>query len=388
MSTLKVDTITDSSSGLTTTINGFTPQTSNMAGRNLVINGHMLISQRGTGAFTDNNGFSVDRWKNISNTTDFSVQQSSVVPSGQEFTKSVHVTPTATKTHNSSDYFFISHYVEGYNIGGLGYGTSGAKTITISFWVRSSKTGTYSLGMKNSVANRSRQNEYTINTADTWEKKTIVVPGETTGSWPIDNTRGIAFDFCLAGQNTATSSVNTWLSNNSNMSTNQVNFFDNTNNNFYLTGVQVEVGSAATDFDYRSYGEELSLCQRYFFNILNGSTSQFPVNFGNVVSTGNNGHITFTVPLPQPMRADPTFTHDLANSNYLAVSPSDTEWSFYWQNQGWGGKAGNGDLNTLGRAMNGKSSITLGTYYITPGATTSDQLYVGGNRKMWLSAEL
>jgi len=321
MSTLKVDTITDSSSGLTTTINGFTPNIGNMRGRNLVINGHMLIAQRGTGAFTDNNGFSVDRWKNISNTTDFSVQQSSVVPSGQEFTKSVHVTPTATKTHNSGDYFFISHYVEGYNIGGLGYGTSGAKTITVSFWVRSSKTGTYSLGMKNANASRSRQNEYTISVADTWEKKTIVVPGETTGSWPIDNTRGIAFDFCLAGQATATSSVNTWLSNNSNMSTNQVNFFDNTNNNFYLTGVQVEVGSEATDFDYRSYGEELSLCQRYF------------QIFGSKGSTGTNGDIFpgfyrnssqvfVPVTLPVTMRTTPSFT---AISNSGAQFSSQTQ---------------------------------------------------------------
>jgi hypothetical protein len=235
------------------------------ATKNLIINGNMLIAQRGTGASTTNNGFAVDRFKNISNTTDFSAQQSSVVPSGQEFTKSLHITPTSTKAHGGSDYFFTSHYVEGYNIVSLGYGTSGAKTITISFWVRSSKTGTYSLGMKNSVANRSIQNEYTISVADTWEKKTIVVPGETTGSWPVDNTRGIAFDFCLAGQAAATSSVNTWLTNNSNMSSNQVNFFDNTNNNFYLTGVQVEVGATASDFEHRLFTEELALCQRYYY---------------------------------------------------------------------------------------------------------------------------
>ena len=297
MSTLKVDTITDSSSGLTTTINGFTPNIGNMRGRNIVINGNMLIAQRGTGASTANSGFAVDRWKNISNTTDFSAQQSSVVPSGQEFTKSLHITPTATKAHSSSDYFFTSHYVEGYNIGGLGYGTSGAKTITISFWVRSSKTGTYSLGMKNSVANRSRQNEYTISVADTWEKKTIVVPGETTGSWPVDNTRGIAFDFCLAGQAAATSSVNTWLPNNSNMSSNQVNFFDNTNNNFYLTGVQVEVGSEATEFDNRSYGEELSLCQRYCFQ-LNGN------DYAAMGMKDQNLEVLF--PFPATMRSQPS----------------------------------------------------------------------------------
>ena len=390
MSTLKVDTITDSSSGLTTTINGFTPQTSNMAGRNLVINGHMLISQRGTGAFTDNNSFAVDRWKNISNTTDFSVLQSSVVPSGQEFTKSVHVTPTATKTHNSSDYFFISHYVEGYNIGGLGYGTSGAKTITISFWVRSSKTGTYSLGMKNSVANRSRQNEYTISAADTWEKKTIVVPGETTGSWPIDNTRGIAFDFSLGGQNTATSSVNTWLSNNSNMSTNQVNFFDDTNNNFYLTGVKVEVGSAATDFDHRNYGEELALCQRYFFNPLLGRTTgsiYYPIHF-NQVSTGNNGLLRWQVTFPVSMRTSPSLTHSLTNAKFQTSAPNGTDnWAFYRQNSGWSAKAGNSDISVLNIAPS-VNQANVGAYYVTPNDTLATAIGIGGGATFNFSAEL
>jgi hypothetical protein len=139
----------------------------------------------------------------------------------------------------------------------------------------------------------------------------------------------------------------------------------------------------------KTMGILCSKCHRYFFNIIGDSTTvQFPVNFGGAVSTGDNGHFAFTVPLPQPMRADPTFTTDLANSNYQQITPSATQWSFYLQNQGWGGKAGNGDINTLSRAMNGKSSVTLATYYISPATLTSDQLYVGGSRKMWLSAEL
>ena len=172
-----------------------------------------------------------------------------------------------------------------------------------------------------------------------------------------------------------------------------VNFFDNTNNNFYLTGVQVEVGSKATDFDYRSYGEELLLCQRYFVAILHDLTSGvnyhvFPVNFES--STGNNGHIAFTVALPTVMRALPTFTHTLANSNHSGsgVSVTTTTWNFYRQNQGWGGYAGNGNMNTLSRAPSGPGQIQLGTYWISPGATNTDQLAIGKDLRMDLSAEL
>ena len=236
----------------------------NLGRRNIVMNGDMRIAQRGTAAVTTNASFTVDRWKNISNASDFSAVQSTTVPSGQGFYKSIHISPTSTKSPSGSTYFFTSHYVEGFNMGHLNWGTSDAKTVTVSFWVRSSKTGIYSMGMKNAGATRSRQQEYTISVANTWEKKTITITGETSGTWPVDNTRGIAIDFCLAGSASATATVGSWISANSNMSTNQVNFFDSTSNNFYLTGVQFEVGSTATDFEHRSEGEELALCQRYY----------------------------------------------------------------------------------------------------------------------------
>lgn len=386
MSTIQANAILDASGGNTTTINGFTPNIGNMKGRNIVINGNMVIAQRGTSAVTTSGSFTVDRWKNISNASDFSAQQSSVVPSGQEFTKSIHITPTSTKTHNSSDYFFTSHYVEGFNIGGLGYGTSGAKTITISFWVRSSKTGTYSLGMKNANASRSRQNTYTISAADTWEKKTIVVPGDTTGSWPVDNSRGIAFDFCLAGQNTATSSVDTWLPNNSNMSTSQVNFFDDTNNNFYLTGVQVEVGSEATEFDHRSYGEELQLCERYFFNAVSSTTNNnmWPIVYGDA-SSADTGWTTFQVDFPVSMRTEPTMSHSLSDSN-IQSNPSGDNWSFYLQNQGHPGKVGSSNMSVLNAASN-TTHAAVGAYYVSPSSTAS-AIKLGSGTTLTFDAEL
>ena len=233
--------------------------------KNLIMNGDMRIAQRGTSAVTTSGSFTVDRWKNISNASDFSAVQSTTVPSGQGFYKSIHISPTSTKSPGSGTYFFTSHYIEGFNMGHLDWGNSGAKTVTVSFWVRSSKTGIYSMGMKNAGATRSRQQEYTISSANTWEKKTITVTGETSGSWPVDNTRGIAIDFCLAGNASATGTVGSWISANSNMSTNQVNFFDSTSNNFYITGVQLEVGDSASDFEHRSHGEELALCQRYYY---------------------------------------------------------------------------------------------------------------------------
>ena len=269
-------------------------------GKNIVINGDMRIAQRGTSAVTTGGSFTVDRWKNISNASDFSAQQSSTVPSGQGFYKSIYITPTSTKSPGSGTYFFTSHYIEGLNIGQLNWGTSSARTVTLSFWVRSSKTGIYTVGLKNAGATRSRQQEYTISSADTWEKKTITITGETSGSWPIDTTRGLALDFCLAGNASATSTLGSWISANSNMSTNQVNFFDSTSNQFYLTGVQLELGAQATDFEHRSHGEEFSLCQRYFQIFLNSNRVDVHRQSGT-----SSGHY---IPFYQHMRATPTLS--------------------------------------------------------------------------------
>ena len=271
-------------------------------GKNIVINGDMRIAQRGTVAVTTSGSFAVDRWKNISNANDFNAVQSVTVPSGQGFYKSIHIQPTSTKSPGSGTYFFASHYIEGFNIGQLDWGTSGARTVTLSFWVRSSKTGIYTVGLKNAGATRSRQQEYTISSANTWEKKTITITGETSGSWPIDNTRGLALDFCLAGSAQETSTLGSWINANSNMSTNQVNFFDSTSANWYMTGVQLELGAQATDFEHRSYGDELQLCKRYY-ELLNGFT--YPTDY----SSATLGNYFWSV----EKRGQPSVTAD-ANS--------------------------------------------------------------------------
>lgn len=290
--------------------------------KNRIINGAMMIDQRNNGSSITSDGFVVDRFQVISNTSDFTSNRSTTVPSGQPFKNSIYIKPTATKTPGAGTYAAIITNIEGFNIVDMMWGTAAAKSITVSFWVRSSKIGTYCWGTKNADATRSYSVTYTINAANTWEYKSFTVPGCTDGSWPVDNTRGITCDFWLAGNNTQSSTKNAWYAGNINMNTDQVNFFDSTSNEFYLTGVQIEVGSTATAFDYRDYGRELMMCQRYFSKI-GGTTSGEPVGTGNIQDAPNSAWVY--VKFPTTMRAAPTLAYSqlqiVNNANYaLAVS--------------------------------------------------------------------
>jgi hypothetical protein len=394
MSNLSVNTITDASGGSTASINGLTPQASNMQPFNRIINGAMTVDQRNAGASVTNiagNVYTLDRWQaNGDQASKFTIQQNaaSVTPPAG-FINYLGITSSSAYSVGAAESFVIRQKIEGLNVADLGWGTAGAATVTLSFWVRSSLTGTFGGSISNSARNRSYPFSYTISTANTWEQKSVTIAGDTTGTWLTTTGIGIEIDFGLGVGTTYSSTAGSWSGATYISATGATSVVGTSGATFYITGVQLEAGSTASSFAHEFVGDTLRKCHRYFFNIIGDSTTvQFPVNFGGAVSTGNNGHFAFTVPLPQPMRADPTFTTDLANSNYQQITPSATQWSFYLQNQGWGGKAGNGDINTLSRAMNGKSSVTLATYYISPATLTSDQLYVGGSRKMWLSAEL
>ena len=363
---------------------------SQLGRRNLIINGDMRIAQRGTGAFTANSSFPVDRWNIISNATDFTTTQDSAVPTGKGFTNSIKIQPTATKSPSASTYSRIGYSIEGYDGVSLCWGTSGAKTATISFWVKSSVTGTYSICVKNGAANKSVVQDYTISVADTWEYKTITIPPETSGTWDSVNGRFAYIDIWLAGQGSQTSTTGSWISSNANMSNNQVNFFSSTSNTFNITGFQFEVGSVATPFEHRSFGEELAACQRYFYTPqynLGTSSNQYACNY--IVSTGNNGWITWIVPFPVPMRANSTFSHSLTNAKTVgSAAPGNgvDGWSFYVQNQGYTGISGNGDMSTL--SGDGKYQGVVGTYYVSPSSTSCSHILVGNGCTFQFNAEL
>ena len=267
MSTLATNAITDASGGNTATINGQTPTESNMAGRNRIINGDMRIDQRNAGASVSNlDGFGVDRWYGswTAGAGRLSAQQSTVAPAG--FTNSWLLTVTATNASPAvGDGNLVDQRVEGFNIADLGWGTANAQSVTVSFWVRSSVTGTFGFLIVNSANARAYGATYTVNAANTFEYKTVTIPGDTAGTWLTNNGAGLGlrFGFCGGSSRTVStgwSATSTFVLN----VTGATNLMATSGATFYLTGVQLEAGSVATPFERRHYGQELALCQRYY----------------------------------------------------------------------------------------------------------------------------
>ena len=232
--------------------------------RNMVINGAMQISQRGT-SFTVSDAFTLDRYKfKINGAGACTITQDSTTPDDFSYSYKVDVT-TADTSVAATDHGIIMHVVEGYDFAPANFGSSAAKTCTLSFYVRSNKTGTYGVAFQNAGQNRSCIQEYTINSADTWERKSITIPADTGGSWNTTNGVGLKITWGLMGGSTyATSTLGSYNGSNVFLTSNQVNLFDSTSNEWYMTGAQVEIGSQATSFEHRSLNDELALCQRYF----------------------------------------------------------------------------------------------------------------------------
>ena len=241
------------------------------AGRkNLIINGGMEVSQRGTGAGNAASAgqvVSCDQWKSWINGgggtgAAFTLQQEfSVIP--DNFITSLKVNQTGTATLTGVNYNLIANYIEGYRIAHLGFGTAAAKTVTLSFWIRSSITGTFGGALSNTAQNRSYPFSYTIDNVNTWERKTITIPGDTTGTWARDNSRGFLIFFSLGTGPGYSGPEGVWAGA-TYLSATGVNNWVGQSSTFYLTGVQLEVGRNATEFEHRSYGEELALCHRYY----------------------------------------------------------------------------------------------------------------------------
>jgi hypothetical protein len=258
-----------------------------LAFKNRIINGAMVIDQRNAGASVSLSGtaapYVLDRWRFWSNgsggSAAYTVQQSSVAPSG--FTNSVLITQTASFSPTGLQYNIFAQYIEGYNTADLNWGTANAKTVTLSFWVRSSLTGTFGGAISNSAQDRSYPFTYTISAANTWEYKTITVLGDTSGTWLTNNGAGVLIFWQLGVGSSYLGTAGAWAGAVYLGATGATQITATNGATLYITGVQLEVGSTATSFDYRPYGTELALCQRYYEKSFNQATK--PVeNLGDI----------------------------------------------------------------------------------------------------------
>jgi hypothetical protein len=268
--------------------------------RNRIINGDMRIDQRNAGASLPipNNtiGYPVDRWYVFENgTMAFSGQRSTTAPAG--FTNSLLVTTTTQATAAAGDRAQLSQKIEGFNASDLGFGTASAQAITLSFAVRSSLTGTFGGSIQNDAEDRSYPFAYAISSADTWEIKTVTIPGDTTGTWVTDNGTGMRVNFDLGMGSTLLGSAGAWAAADYRGATGGVKLSGTDGATLYITGVQLEAGSVATPFERRNYGQELALCQRYYTKVFGR------VGVGDCASTTSMLNLT---PFPVTMRTAPS----------------------------------------------------------------------------------
>jgi len=281
---------------------------SNVTFRNRIINGAMVFDQRNAGASVTptNNTYALDRWKfGLTQASKFTVQQNAgsiTPPSGFTYYQGITSSATAYSVL-TGDTFFLAQIIEGYNIGDLSWGTASAKTITLSFWVRSSLTGQFGGALRNSAANRAYPFSYTISTANTWEQKSITIAGDTSGTWTTTNGTGIEVVWDLGSGSTYLGTAGAWAASNLIGSTGDTSVVGTASATFYITGVQLEAGTTASPFEYRQYGTELALCQRYFYKIV-GSSSAF-AGLGSGVVTGGTTARAY-IKYPVNARTSPT----------------------------------------------------------------------------------
>ena len=306
MSTVNVNRVVDASGGV------LAPISSVM--RNRIINGAMVIDQRNAGASVTatgfNNIYTLDRWNATYATGGFfSVQQNAgsvTPPTG--FRNYLGITSLGANTGVINT---ITQSIEGFNVADLNWGTASAATVTLSFWVRSSLTGTFGGAISNSGRTRSYPFSYTISAANTWEFETITIAGDTSGTWLTTNGIGLNLDFGLGNNATYSGTAGAWSGNDFRSATGATSVVGTNGATFYITGVQLEVGTQATSFEYRQYGTELALCQRYYEQYtMYLSTTAFPAYY----------KVT--------KRTAPTITSSDANFSLSAITPDvNTYWN-------------------------------------------------------------
>ena len=320
---------------------------SNLTGiQNMVNNGGMTVSQRyGTSENTpSNNGHTLDQMRyDLSQTGKFKVQQVTDAPAG--FSHSMKVTSLSSYTSGANDYFLLQTFIEGTDSARLDWGTANAQTVTLSFYVKSSITGVHACGIRNQNYTRGNTQTYTINNANTWERKTVTFTGDTSGTWLTSTNSGLKINFDLgSGSNFQASSTGTWLGTNDFITSNSVKFVANNTATWYITGIQLQVGEIATPFEHRSITDELRRCKRYY------QTAAYTTLMGSLAGAVGTPRILFEV----EMRAIPTSVTTeygsngngtFRNQNDGSILTGHTTFNYYIN--GFDCRGGNGSANII-----------------------------------------
>jgi len=303
--------------------------------RNRIINGAMVIDQRNSGASvtpTVDNTYTLDRWSTgLSQASKFSVQQNagSVTPP-VGFSNYLGVTSLANTSLAAGDYFLLKYTIEGFNTSDLQFGTANAQTVTLSFRVYSSLTGTFGGSLQNSAQNRSYPFNYTVSSANTWTTVSVTIAGDTSGTWiGSTNGKGLTIWYGLGIGSTYSGTANAWATGTYFAPTGATSVVGTSGATFYITGVQLEVGTNATNFDYRPYGTELALCQRYYemypsmaYRNSNGTIISAGTLFGYMVNTligfsgGTGTQASISTSFKVEKRATPTVTLSTRSTSY------------------------------------------------------------------------
>jgi hypothetical protein len=294
--------------------------------KNRIINGGMVIDQRNAGASVTpaDGAYTLDRWVYLADqASKCTIQQNagSVTPP-VGFSNYLGVTSTAATTITTSQQFSLIQRVEGFNMLGLNWGSADAKSVTLSFWVRSSLTGTFGGVLRNDAGNYNYPFSYTISSANTWEQKSVTITGATSGTWTINNGRCLQVAFSLGAGATLSGTAGAWTTSNFWSATGATQVLATNGATFYITGVQLEVGTQATSFEYRQYQQELALCQRYFEA---GSLWREGTN----AASGN--FCVFSESFLVQKRANATFTYgNVSGANAGVASVSGPEAIYEW----------------------------------------------------------
>jgi hypothetical protein len=329
--------------------------------KNKIINGAMVIDQRNAGASvtitnTSTTTYTLDRWAVYgSQASKFSVQQdAAAVTPPVGFNDYLGVTSLSAYSIGSGDIYILGQKIEGYNIADFAWGTASAKTVTISFWVRSSLTGTFGGTLSNNAFDRSYPFTYTISAANTWEQKTITIAGDTSGTWLTTNGTGLTLWLGLGCGSSVSGTAGSWQAAGYYSATGATSVVGTNGATFYITGVQLEQNTSATPFERRLYGQELANCQRYFQKNVAGNSTQSLVS-------ASGGNLTVNFQCPVYMRVPSTVEYNLTNANYTSNWSLDVAYV-----TGNVGKTGTVTFNAISGTNSYGVALTGATWASTP----------------------